>query len=623
MFLLGLIAIVLSGLFVELYYQNKLTLIQNTIHAIASDAPLNEILTRYEKSVGPWVTTNNETDSLATQGQILGKLKSEVSTYQQIKEGIHLLLALIFIAVTTIFFFLVVVPGLNNLYERIGFLKKSTTKFKNYTQKHADTIQELGKELAEKNKKIAELNRLLSTYTDQPRSVLAALNSGISSQDEMTLINKLLDESNPVKIDLCDQNLQWCWTNRSDIAPNGAIQSIYPELEPESIEKAVNHQSSLILKEVSLSNEFDEKWKLAHVVYDEQLQMYAFIATDISDIKQNEHSLLEQVEEAKSIQKELKHFADKQLETNEKLLIAENELKYLLDKEKESKAVLNQTLNALKDTQGQLVHNEKMASLGQLTAGIAHEINNPINFIYNGIDNLKSSFEDLLSILEAYESLEQENPESFDAIRDIKEELEYDELCSDISEMIKDVKSGAIRTSEIVKGLRVFSRLDEEARKEANINECIDSTVVLLRNKTKNKIEIIRQLDSDLPSIWCYPGQLNQVFMNMIMNAIQAMPEDKKDGVIMIQSESTEDNVCITIRDNGSGMSPEVMNRIFEPFYTTKPVGVGTGLGMSISYGIIEKHGGKIEVKSQLGEGTEFKITLPQKVNEEYLSAVS
>jgi len=336
------------------------------------------------------------------------------------------------------------------------------------------------------------------------------------------------------------------------------------------------------------------------------------------------NQLQEQVKEAETIQKEMKAFVDMQIETNEQLLIAETKLKNLLDKEKESKAIMNQTLDKCKDTQGQLVHSEKMASLGQLTAGIAHEINNPINFVYNGIGSLQTSLGELAEILDKYALIEAEKPntELLQEIKALKEEVEYDDLRSDLDELLIDIKEGAVRTIEIVKGLRVFSRLDEEDRKEANINECLEATLVLLKNKTKNRINVVKDLASELPPISCFPGQLNQVFMNIINNAIQAIPDDKKDAEISVVTEQNSDGIVIRLRDNGTGMTDEVKNRIFEPFFTTKPVGVGTGLGMSISYGIIEKHQGKLEVSSELGKGTEFSISLPMNVAHEYSQAM-
>lgn len=313
---------------------------------------------------------------------------------------------------------------------------------------------------------------------------------------------------------------------------------------------------------------------------------------------------------------EIRELADKQLQDNEKLFLAEKKLQSTLEKEQESKEELANALNSLKSAQSQLVHSEKMASLGQLTAGIAHEINNPINFISSGMVSLKMSIESMRDIAEEYTRLDDgDDPEEvLDSVKELKEEHEYDEIVDELDDLINDINYGVQRTIEIVKGLRVFSRLDEEEAKNANVNENIDATLTLLRNKTKGKIEITKHYDESMHDIECYPGQLNQVFMNILNNAVQAMPEDRKDAEITIYTEEAKEEVMIRIKDNGVGIPDEIKGRIWEPFFTTKEVGVGTGLGMSITYGIIEKHGGKIDLASEVGKGTEFVITLPKKI---------
>lgn len=314
---------------------------------------------------------------------------------------------------------------------------------------------------------------------------------------------------------------------------------------------------------------------------------------------------------------EIRELADKQLQDNEKLFLAEKKLQVTLEKEQESTQELSNALNSLKSAQSQLVHSEKMASLGQLTAGIAHEINNPINFISSGMVSLKMSIEAMREIAEEYTRMDDgDDPkEVLESVKEIKEEHEYDEIVDELDDLINDINYGVSRTIEIVKGLRVFSRLDEEEAKNANINENIDATLTLLRNKTKGKIEITKQYDENMNDIECYPGQLNQVFMNILNNAVQAMPDDKKDAEITIHTEETEGGVNIKIKDNGIGIPEEIKSRIWEPFFTTKEVGVGTGLGMSITYGIIEKHGGSIDLDSEVGKGTEFTISLPKKIS--------
>jgi len=372
------------------------------------------------------------------------------------------------------------------------------------------------------------------------------------------------------------------------------------KVQKEQMEAQSQRQTQIILKA-----------KRFRVAVERKLKAYQ---NTIQETKANEQKLKDKITEADAVEKELKEFVDTQIKTNEQLLIAETKLKNLLEKEQESKAIINQTLDRLKETQGQLVHSEKMASLGQLTAGIAHEINNPVNFIYNGIGSLKTSLDELSVVVSKYEELERS--EDLDQTRKelqlLKAELEFDQIKQDLSELIFDIKEGAVRTIEIVKGLRVFSRLDEEDSKEANINECLEATVVLLKNKMKNRIQLEKSLDPQLPMINCFPGQLNQVFMNILTNAIQAIPEEQKDAHISVRTADMDDHIQIVLGDNGTGMSDEVKQRIFEPFFTTKPVGVGTGLGMSISYGIIEKHKGEMTVNSELGKGSEFIIQLPK-----------
>ncbi len=341
--------------------------------------------------------------------------------------------------------------------------------------------------------------------------------------------------------------------------------------------------------------------------------------TDITEAKRREQEINNFNKKLKESEDRMRSIAEEQLEVNERLIIAERKMQKSLKEEQKSKEELARTLDYLKGTQSQLVQSEKMASLGQLTAGIAHEINNPINFVYNGIDTIKMSFDELLVIVDKYCELDEEGADKeaiLEEIKELKEDYVFDELLVDIQELIADVKKGAVRTMEIVKGLRVFSRLDEEEMKVANVNESIDATLVLLKNKTKNRIDIKKYYDDSIEEINCFPGQLNQVFMNILNNAVQAIPEDKRDGEIQIYTENQQEHVMIRIKDNGAGMPEQVKKRIFEPFFTTKPVGIGTGLGMSISYGIIEKHNGNIYVTSEEGKGTEFTIQIPKHLQE-------
>ena len=277
---------------------------------------------------------------------------------------------------------------------------------------------------------------------------------------------------------------------------------------------------------------------------------------------------------------------------------------------------LNKTLDDLKQTQTQLVESEKMASLGQLTAGIAHEINNPINFVTSNINPLKRDIEMVLDALELIESIGMSDAPLADKekkINDYKEELDFDYLKVEIRHLIKGINEGASRTAEIVKGLRIFSRLDEDDLKKADLNEGLESTMVIINNLLNNKIKVIKQYGS-LPAVECYPGKLNQVFLNIISNAVYAVQkkfDEKTGGEITIITSHDDDSVFIKIKDNGIGMDAQTQKKVFEPFFTTKEVGEGTGLGMSIAYNTIKKHNGQIIINSTFNEGTEFTLQIP------------
>ena len=270
---------------------------------------------------------------------------------------------------------------------------------------------------------------------------------------------------------------------------------------------------------------------------------------------------------------------------------------------------LNASMDDLKEAQDHLIQAEKMASLGQLTAGIAHEINNPINFVSANIAPLKEDLADLLQVLRRYDKVIQEKSldKEFLEVIKLKEETNYDVTITEVRKLLTGIEDGARRTSEIVRGLRNFSRADQNVFKKTNLNECLESTLTLLHSSYKNRIEIIKNY-AELPEVDCFPGQINQVFMNLLSNAIQAIPET---GKIFISTKLAGDMVKISVKDTGGGMTEEVRKKIYDPFFTTKEVGKGTGLGLYISYGIIEKHNGKIEVFSDVGQGTEFVITMP------------
>jgi len=277
-------------------------------------------------------------------------------------------------------------------------------------------------------------------------------------------------------------------------------------------------------------------------------------------------------------------------------------------------ATLNLTLTNLKDTQSQLVDAEKMAALGQLTAGIAHEINNPINFVTSNIKPLQLDINDLKEIITKYEGIDlnKELKPQLDDIESFKRQIDLDFVNNEINSLLSGISEGAKRTAEIIRSLRNFSRLDESDTKPIDLNEGLDSTIVLVRNSIPDNVTVIKEL-GNLPKIECQPGKINQVFMNLISNAIQAIKTKKvqnDEEFLTIKSWYEEQQVKVSIKDTGIGMSEEVKQRIFEPFFTTKDIGEGTGLGLSIVFSIIETHKGNVEVITKPGEGTEFIITL-------------
>jgi two-component system, NtrC family, sensor kinase len=290
----------------------------------------------------------------------------------------------------------------------------------------------------------------------------------------------------------------------------------------------------------------------------------------------------------------------------------------------ENNIYLQQTLSELKSTQNQIIQSEKMSSLGQLVAGVAHEINNPVSFISGNLVHASEYIHDLLELIELYQEVYTQ-PES--VIQKQIEEIDLEYVKQDLPQVINSMKIGAERIIEIVKSLRNFSRLDESEYKEAHIHEGIDGTLMILRHRLKAngerpEIQVIKEY-SPLSIVTCYPGQLNQVFMNILSNAIDAIEEYNQKRTkeeiklnpsqIKISIQEIDDNwVRIGIEDNAGGIPEKIISKLFDPFFTTKPVGKGTGLGLSISYKIIvEKHAGRLLCNSTPGKGTEFLIEIP------------
>jgi PAS domain S-box-containing protein len=275
---------------------------------------------------------------------------------------------------------------------------------------------------------------------------------------------------------------------------------------------------------------------------------------------------------------------------------------------------LEQALHSLQKTQSQLIQTEKMSSLGQLIAGLAHEINNPVSFIYGNIDYADKYIQDLLHILSLYQT---NYPKPVQEINKLAELIDLNFLVEDLPKILVSMKAGAARIRDLVIGLRNFSRLDEAEKKNVDLHEGLNNTLLILQHRLKpqagsQNLQVTKEYGT-LPSVNCYPSQLNQVFMNLLNNAIDAI-ESCENPTIWIRTE-VDNFGCITIRiiDNGVGMNEAVLSRLFDPFFTTKPIGKGTGLGLSISYQIVvEKHRGTLQCYSEFGKGTEFVITLPR-----------
>lgn len=285
----------------------------------------------------------------------------------------------------------------------------------------------------------------------------------------------------------------------------------------------------------------------------------------------------------------------------------------LEDQVAESNVQLESASQRLNEMESQLLQSEKMAAIGQLAAGVAHEINNPVGFVNANLGTLKVYLADILKVLSAYESrLEDcsENAEAKASLKQLQSNVDLDYLRDDAPLLIDESLEGLSRVCKIVQDLKRFAHADPNPEWEsADLHECIDSALNIANNEIKYRATVVKHYGV-LPIVECLPSQLGQVFLNLLVNAAQAMPKSLH-GEITIRTGASANDVWVEIADNGSGIPPDNLNRIFEPFFTTKPVGEGTGLGLSLSYGIIKAHNGVISVCSEVGQGTTFHISLP------------
>lgn len=278
-----------------------------------------------------------------------------------------------------------------------------------------------------------------------------------------------------------------------------------------------------------------------------------------------------------------------------------------LEQEHAALLTLNQKLEA---AQNQLLQSEKMAAIGQLAAGVAHEINNPIGFISSNLQSLQDYSTKLLQLTDFYQKILQKIAnDKLNLVQQQKwQQLQFEFIRSDLPELLQETSEGVERVAAIVRNLKAFSHVDDSEWQYANLINGLENTIKIANNQLKYKAQLHRDYQSDLPDLYCQPMQLNQVFLNLLVNAAQAIPDT---GDIYLTVSADTDAIRVAVRDTGTGIAPEHLSRLFEPFFTTKPVGSGTGLGLSLSWSIVQKHHGRIDVSSTLGIGTTFTVVLP------------
>ena len=473
-----------------------------------------------------------------------------------------------------------------------------------------EKVNAIEKELNKKQNEVSALIRYLANLHKQNDS----LNDIIKNQ--INEIEKQKIESNLIQVQLSDlysevenRKIELNQTNSELITKNSEKGNLDKRLnERQKMLEAATNQLSILQADI------DKKEKVVIAQQDrialQSIALLIFIAFFVlfivfivyiyGNYKAHKRKNLELENRNVKINTQKEHI---QQQAND-LANTNNQLE--LEKRRAEEA-----LKKLKSAQSQLVSAEKMVSLGQLTSGIAHEINNPVNYISSNIEGVRNILDDFKLLINEYEN--SLDPKKIEKIDKIKNEIEYDELFGAFNELTSNIKLGVDRTKEIVSSLRTFARMDDDNVMLTDIHQNIDLAIILMGKQNKRRINIIKDY-GDIPDIECVPGKMSQVFMNILVNAVQAI---KEEGEIIIKTKKTKKNsnhyILISVTDNGEGIKQELINKIFEPFFTTKDVGEGTGLGLSITYSIIKNHNGFIEVDSKLHKGTTFKIYLPIK----------
>lgn len=469
------------------------------------------------------------------------------------------------------------------VYSNLKVKKKQSIELEKHNKKINQQNEQIAfqaEELALKNK---ELERL-SIVAEKTNNAVIIMNS----EGIVEWANEGFENQHEYKL---YEFIELYGKNFIDVSTNKDAKSIFNQCKQQN--KSVTYESAITTKSGTT------KWlqtTLTPVLKDNgQVDKFVVIDTDISKLKKAESKILK-----------------KNSEINEKAVILSKQATDLKETNIELENQKNRSEKALaklKDAQSQLVAAEKMASLGQLTAGIAHEINNPITYISSSIEGLLGIIDDIKILMKAYNNSDEleNNPQ----IQQVKKEIDYDDIFTGFDELTGNIKLGVDRTKEIVTSLRNFSRSDDDSYSRTDLNQCINSAVTLLGKSYKERITISKEL-GELPLAMCMAGKINQVFLNILVNAVQSI---EQEGEIKITSELlTQNNIeyaKISICDSGKGMTDETKEKIFEPFFTTKDIGEGTGLGMSITYGIVKKHKGFIKIDSKLELGTIFDIYLP------------